>query len=53
MGLILLLIVGILILLTLPGWWYARNWGYGPSGTLGLVFFILVVMLLLEMLPLI
>jgi hypothetical protein len=41
----LLLIVLILLLLgVVPAWPYSRNWGYAPSGLLGTV---LVVVLLL------
>lgn len=31
----------------LPSWPYAANWGYGPSGILGVVLVIVVVLLLL------
>ena len=31
----------------LPSWPYSRGWGYYPSGGLGLVVFILVVLLLM------
>jgi hypothetical protein len=44
MGLILLIIVVVLLLGGLPQWNHSRNWGYGPSGGLGLV---LVIVLLL------
>ena len=41
----ILLVVLILALLgSLPTWGYSRGWGYGPSGGLGLV---LVILLLL------
>lgn len=40
----LLLIVLLLALMSaLPAWPYSRNWGYGPSGGLGLVLIILLV----------
>ena len=32
---------------TLPTWPHSRNWGYGPSGGLGLIVLILVVLVLL------
>jgi hypothetical protein len=45
---LLLLIVLILILVgALPTWGYSRNWGYGPSGGLGLVVVILLILLLM------
>ena len=31
----------------LPTWGHSRSWGYGPSGGLGLVVLILVVLLLM------
>jgi hypothetical protein len=37
MGLILLLVLIVLLLGALPTWGHSRNWGYGPSGGLGLV----------------
>ena len=43
----LLLILLVLILLgALPVYPYSRNWGYGPSGGLGLVVVILLVLAL-------
>jgi len=44
--LILLLVLIILLLGAAPAWPYSRGWGYYPSGTLGLVVLILVIMLL-------
>jgi hypothetical protein len=35
------------VLGALPSWPYSRNWGYYPSGGLGLVVLILVILLLL------
>lgn len=44
----ILIIVLILILVgALPSWPYARSWGYGPSGLLGVVVIILIVLLLM------
>ena len=44
----LLIIVLILALLgSLPAWGYSRSWGYYPSGGLGLVLLILVILLLM------
>jgi hypothetical protein len=44
---ILLILLILLLVGALPSWGYSRNWGYGPSGGLGLVVLILVVLLLL------
>lgn len=44
----ILLIILILILIgALPAWPHSRTWGYGPSGGLGLVVIILIVLLLM------
>ena len=37
----------LLLLGALPTWPHSRNWGYGPTGGLGLVLVILVVLVLL------
>ena len=34
------------ILLIVPTWSYSRNWGYAPSGLVGLIVVILLVLLL-------
>ena len=47
MGLILLIILIILLLGAVPAWPYSRNWGYGPSGGLGLIVVIVIILLLL------
>ncbi|HXT62212.1 MAG TPA: DUF3309 domain-containing protein [Pyrinomonadaceae bacterium] len=48
MGLILLIILIILLLGAVPAWPYSRNWGYGPSGGLGLLVVIVIVLLLMR-----
>jgi uncharacterized protein DUF3309 len=45
-GTILIVILILMLLGALPSWGHSRNWGYGPSGGLGLVVLILVVLLL-------
>jgi len=45
-GTILLIILVLLLLGALPAWPYSTGWGYMPSGALGLVLIILVVLLL-------
>ena len=45
---LILLIVLILILVgALPTWGHSRSWGYMPSGGIGLVVLILVILLLM------
>ena len=43
---ILLVILVLMVLGVLPAWPHSRGWGYGPSGGLGLLALILVVLLL-------
>ncbi|MBC3874518.1 DUF3309 domain-containing protein [Undibacterium flavidum] len=44
----ILLIVLILMLVgAFPRWPHSRDWGYGPSGGLGLIFVILLILLLM------
>jgi hypothetical protein len=44
---LLLLLLIILLIFAIPAWPYSRGWGYYPSGGLGLVLLILVVLLLM------
>lgn len=46
MGLVLILILVILLLGALPSWPYSRTWGYQPTGLLGVLLLILIVLLL-------
>ncbi len=46
MRFILLIIVLLLLVGALPAWPYSTGWGYYPSGGLGLVFVILLLVLL-------
>ena len=43
---ILLVILILMLLGALPRWGHSRNWGYAPSGGLGLIVLIVVVLLL-------
>jgi hypothetical protein len=47
LGTILLVVLILLLLGALPSWPHSRDWGYFPSGGLGLVVLILVVLLLM------
>jgi hypothetical protein len=46
MGLILLIILVVLLVGAVPAWPYARGWGYGPSGVLGLLLVVLLILML-------
>jgi hypothetical protein len=44
----ILIVILILILLgAFPAWPHSRGWGYGPSGVVGLILVILLIMILL------
>jgi len=44
----ILLIVLVLILIgAIPAWPHSRKWGYGPSGGIGVIALVLVVLLLM------
>lgn len=47
MNLILLIVVILFLVGALPAWPYSSSWGYGPSGGLGLVLLVLLVLLLM------
>ncbi len=51
LGTILIVLLILMLLGTVPTWPHSRNWGYGPSGGLGLVVLILVILLLMGRLP--
>jgi hypothetical protein len=42
-----LIVLAVLMLLgVIPTWPHSRNWGYGPSGGVGLVLLIIMILLL-------
>lgn len=47
LGTILIVVLILMLLGALPGWSHSRNWGYFPSGGLGLLVTIVVVLLLM------
>lgn len=46
MSTILLIVLILLIIGAVPAWPYSRGWGYYPSGLLGIVLIVLIVLLL-------
>jgi hypothetical protein len=46
-GTILLIILILILIGALPRWGYSRGWGYGPSGILGVVVVVLLVLALM------
>ena len=47
LGIIILIILVLALLGALPTWPYSSGWGYGPSGGVGLIVVVLVVLLLM------
>ncbi len=47
LGTILLIVVILLLVGVFPTWPHSQNWGYGPSGGLGVILVILIVLVLL------
>lgn len=46
MSMLGLIILAIVLLAVLPTWPYSSKWGYGPSGLIGVLLIILVILLL-------
>lgn len=47
LGTILLIVLILILIGVIPSWPHSKNWGYGPSGGLGLIVIIVIVLLLL------
>lgn len=47
LGTILLIVVILALLGVIPAWPHSRSWGYGPSGALGLVLVVLLILFLM------
>lgn len=47
MSTILLVVLILLLIGAFPAWPHSRKWGYGPTGGLGLILIILIVLLLM------
>lgn len=46
LGTVLLIILILMLVGAMPTWPHSRNWGYFPSGGLGLILLILLILLL-------
>ncbi len=46
MGTILIILLVLLLLGAVPSWPYSRSWGYFPSGLLGVVLLIVIILAL-------
>ncbi|MGA8259043.1 MAG: DUF3309 family protein [Arenicellales bacterium] len=47
MGTILLIILVLLLVGAIPSWPHSRGWGYGPSGIVGFILVVVVILLVL------
>jgi hypothetical protein len=47
LGLVLLVVLVLLIAGAVPRWPHSRSWGYAPSGTLGTILVIVLILVLL------
>ncbi len=47
LGTVLLIVLILVLIGVLPTWPHARTWGYGPSGIVGAVVLILIVLFLM------
>ena len=43
---ILLIILVLLLVGAMPNWGYSRGWGYGPSGIVGVILVVLLILVL-------
>ena len=46
-GMILLIILVLALVGVIPSWPHSRSWGYGPTGGVGLIVVVLVVLVLM------
>lgn len=46
LGTILLIILVLILVGALPNWGYSSGWGYGPSGAVGAIVVILLILVL-------
>ena len=46
LGTVLLVILILLLVGAIPSWPYSRGWGYGPSGILGILLIVVLVLAL-------
>ncbi len=45
---ILIIILILLLIGAIPNWGYSRSWGYFPSGTVGVVLVIVIILVLMR-----
>ena len=47
LGFILLIVLILMLIGAVPTWGHSRSWGYGPSGGLGLIVLVIVVLMVM------
>ena len=47
LGTILLIVLILILIGALPAWPHSRSWGYAPTGVIGLIVIVLVILLVL------
>lgn len=51
MGLILFIILAVLLIGAIPAWPYSRRWGYYPTGILGTLLIVILLLALFNVIP--
>lgn len=47
LGTILIILIVLMLIGSVPSWPHSRNWGYYPSGGLGLVLLVVIILLVM------
>jgi hypothetical protein len=47
LGTILLIVLVLVLVGVIPSWPHSKSWGYGPSGIVGLIFVVVLVLFLM------
>ena len=47
LGTILLIVLILILVGVIPSWPHSKGWGYGPSGIVGVILLVLVIMLVM------
>ena len=47
LGTIVLIVLILMLIGVIPAWPHSRSWGYAPTGTLGIVLIVVVVLILM------
>lgn len=47
LGTVLLIVLVLFLIGAIPNWSHSRNWGYGPSGGVGIALLVVIVLLVM------